>query len=148
MSDDKSSKAPIEEHEEVQQYKRFLDKQAKLAKDEVKSVDRKVLAFGMAAVTLLAVAICVALMIALYAATDKYLLKEGQLAECRDTNHTVQRELDKMDGKLEVYEAYLSDRRSDMVRKVIANYIRVEKIKPEDATLANFQQWVSGVGGK
>ena len=116
-------------------------------KEEIKSVSGKVLAFGMASVTLLAVVICGCLVVALFSMSSRYIDQLEIVQEKKDRIHDLQRELDRANGKLYVYEEFIVDRRQEIVHKLIVKYLRKEKIKSTDATLHDFEDWV-GVGGR
>jgi predicted DNA-binding protein YlxM (UPF0122 family) len=118
-------------------------------KEEIKSVSGKVLAFGMAAVTLLVVVICGCLLIALYSMSSRYLEQIEIAQDRQQTISAMRRALDRAEGKLEVYEEFLNDRREEIVHKMIVKYLRREKVKSTDATLKDFEQWVGiGIGGR
>lgn len=118
-----------------------------IEKEEIKSVNGKILAFGMAAVTLLVVVICGCLLLALYDMSSKYLTQTEIAQERQETIYTLRRALDRAEGKLYVYEAFISDKQETTVRKMITKYIRKENIKSTEVTLHDFERWV-GIGGR
>jgi len=120
---------------------------ALVEKEEIKSVSGRVLSFGLAAVTLLVVVICGCLVVALYGMSSRYFAQAEIAQERQATIHTMQRALDRAEGRLSVYEEFIGDRREEIVHKLIVKYLRREKIKSTDATLAAFEKWV-GIGGR
>ena len=118
-----------------------------LEQEEVKSISGNVLAFGLAAVTLLVVVICGCLLIALYSMSSRYLDQTAISQDRKDVIYTLQRALDRAEGRLSVYEEFLVDRREEIVQKLIVKYLRKEKTKSTDATLNDFEQWI-GLGGR
>lgn len=116
-------------------------------KEEVKSVDGKVLSFGLAAVMLLIVVICGCLVAGLFSVSSMYL-EQSELAQDRqETIHTLRRALDRAEGKLAVYEEFIGDRREQIVQKLIVRYLKKERVKSTDVTLDDFEKWV-GIGGR
>jgi len=120
---------------------------ADLEKEEIKSVNAKVLAFGLAAVTLLVVVICGCLVVALFSMSSRYVAQLEIAQERQEIIHTMQRALDRTEGKLSVYEEFISDRREDIVQKLIVKYLRKSKNKSNAVTLQDFENWM-GVGGR
>jgi hypothetical protein len=122
-------------------------------KEEVKSINGKVLAFGIIAVALVIACICGALMMMLFSANSRYVENANEVVECKSTMVAMQYELAEKKGRLDVYDEYLNDRRRDIIKKTIADYMKKENIKTTDVTLEEFKNWVfgipnpSGVGG-
>jgi len=115
--------------------------------EEIKSVNDKVLAFGLAAVTLLVVVICGCLLVALYGMSSRYL-EQSEISQNRqETIYTLQRALDNAEGKLYVYEAFINDKQERTMRKMITKYLRREKVKSTEATIEDFEKWI-GIGGR
>jgi hypothetical protein len=117
------------------------------ADEEIKSVSGKVLAFGLASVTLLAVVICGCLIVALFSMSSRYLDQVELAQERKEKIYGMQRELDLAHGKLYVYEEFISDRREEIVHKMIVKYLRKEKVRSTDTSLDEFEKWV-GIGGR
>ena len=116
-------------------------------KEEIKSVSGKVLAFGMATTTLLVAIICGGLIIALFSMSSRYLHQAQLSQERQEVITTMQRALDRAEGKLAVYEEFLGNRREIIVRKMITQYLRKERMRSTDVTLSDFEKW-AGIGGK
>jgi len=116
-------------------------------KDEIKSISGKVLAFGMTTVLLMILVICGCLLLALYSMSSRYLTQMKIAQERQATVFALQRSLDHVHGKLAVYEEFITDRREDIVQKVIVKYLRNAQAKSTDVTLNEFEKWV-GVGGR
>lgn len=70
-----------------------------------------------------------------------------------NTATTLQRALDRAEGKLSVYESYLAGTQASTVNSLVRKYLEQEKAKPENVTLAKFYKWLSeqfpnsGIGG-
>ena len=114
---------------------------------EIKSVNGKVLAFGLAAVTLLVAVICGALVVALFGMSSRYLQQEELTREKQAVIYTMQRALDRAEGRLAVYDEFIGDRRQTIVRKLIVQFLRKTNVKSTDVNLNEFENWV-GVGGR
>lgn len=114
-------------------------------KEETKSVNGKVLAFGIIAIGLVIACICGALMLLLYSSNNRYVESASNVIDCKSTLTTIQTELAEKNGKLLVYEEYLTDKRRDIIQKTIADYLLKEKVKTTEVTLEDFKNWMFGV---
>jgi len=115
--------------------------------EEIRSISGKVLAFGMAAITLLVVVICGCLILALYSTTSSYSEQVTISQNRQEVISTLQRALDRVEGKLYVYEEFITDRRKEVIHKAIVKYLTKENTKSTDVTLDDFERWV-GIGGR
>jgi DNA-binding transcriptional regulator of glucitol operon len=115
-------------------------------KEEIRSINGKVFAFGLTAITLLVVVICGCLLLALYSMSCHYLDQVKIAQDRQETIYTLRRALDRDEGKLYVYEAFLTDKQEQVVHKMITRYIRKEGIKSNEVTLNDFEKWM-GIGG-
>jgi hypothetical protein len=115
--------------------------------EEVKLVNGKVLAFGLAAVALIVVVICGALIIGLHGMSTRYISQLEISAERQEVIHSLTRALDRAEGKLAVYEEFIGNRREEITQKLIVKYLKKERIKSTDVTLNDFEKWV-GMGGR
>lgn len=114
---------------------------------EERSVDRKIFSFGIAAIALLVVVICGGLVAALYGVSAQYSAEMQSNGECRQNVFDLRRALDRAEGRLDVYEGFLSDRRKDVMKKMINEYVAKTKINPADVTLDKFKEWMFGANG-
>ncbi len=113
---------------------------------EVKSVSSKTFAFGVVAIILVALVCSACLVLGLFSMSERYITQLEVSASRQDTILTLTRALDRAEGKLAVYEAFLTDRQEDIVEKLISRYLKKERTNSGNVTLEAFQRWV-GIGG-
>lgn len=113
--------------------------------EEIKVIDSKVLAFSIGVVALLAIVVCVVLSVALHTASSLYIEKAEQVVEQAKTISVLQRALDRADGKLSVYETYLTNRNKDIVRNFIVKFLKKKSKSSSKATIRQFESWM-GIG--
>jgi len=130
-------------------------KKEEMKKEEVKIIDSKVLNFSIGVVALLAIVICTILSIALHTATSLYIKKSQDVIQQEKTISILQRALDRAEGRLSVYDAFLIKRNIDTIRSLIAKFQRDKHVNLEKVTVHQFEQFVQktypeyiGVGGK
>lgn len=118
--------------------------------EEIKVIDGKVFAFSIGVVALLAIVVCVVLVIALHSASSLYIEKAGEVVQQEKTISTLLRELDHSSGKLSVYENFLTNRNADIVRGLIAKFLRNEHKDSTKTTIKQFEGWMlnKGIGGR
>jgi hypothetical protein len=119
--------------------------------EKVYSLNSKFLSFGLAAIALIVVVICGGLIIGLYSMSTRYIDQLELAAERQKVIHSLTRALDRAEGKLLVYESYITDRREDSAKKLIVSYLRKTKSRSNQVTLADFEKWMDGgigVGGR
>jgi len=114
---------------------------------DIRIVNSTTLAFGISVVMVLVVVICGVLVLGLYSMSSRYLDTLEVANQRQQEIHTLTRALDRAEGKLNVYEAYITDRSSDLVHKLIVKYLKKEKLKSDKVTLDVFERWV-GRGGR
>ena len=112
----------------------------------VYNVNSKVLSFGIIVVLVLIIAICGGLLLALFSMSSRYFDQRELTAQNQETVYSLRRALDRAEGKLQVYEAFLVDRQEDIVQKLILRYLRKERVQSDGVTLRDFERWV-GIGG-
>lgn len=101
-------------------------------------------------VALLAIVVCVVLVIALHSASSLYIEKAEEVVRQEKTISTLLRELDHSSGKLSVYENFLINRNTDIVRGTIAKFLRNEHKDSTKVTIKQFEGWMldKGIGGR
>jgi len=117
------------------------------APEVVRSIDGRVLAFGFTAIILVLMGICGALVFGMFSLSTHYAAELKSSQGKQQTILVLQRALDRADGKLSVYEEFISDRREEIVEKLIVKFLRKERVKSDNVTLHDFERWV-GIGGK
>lgn len=106
------------------------------------SVDGRVLAFGMIALLVMIVLICTTLILFLASAQSKLADAESRLLEQTNMINTVQRSMDRAEGRLGVYEDFLIGTQAGPVRRTIRKYLLSEKVRSDVATVIQFEQWL------
>ncbi len=114
----------------------------KTEKEEIKVIDSKVLAFSIGVVALLAIVVCVILSIAVHTASSLYIEKSQEVVQQEKTISTLQRALDYAGGKLDVYETYLTNRNIDIVRNLLAKFLKEGHKSSAKATIKQFEGWM------
>jgi len=113
--------------------------------NNVRVVNSSVLAFAIGVVALLAIIICSVLVVFLYTVSQRYIEKSEIALSQGQTIVTMQRALDRTEGRLQVYEAYLVNRNVDIVKSLIARYLKRENKYSSAATIKQFEDWM-GIG--
>lgn len=130
------------EEEEKKEENIHITAQCLACSPRQKSADGRILAFGIATVILLVAVICGGLCYSLYEMTNKYLDSLAAATVCKEDGFQLRRALDHSEGKLGVYEEYLTDRRNDILKKALLEYVQRERVNPSEVSLDKFQQWI------
>jgi len=109
------------------------------------TIDSRVILFAFGVLLLFTLGACTTLMVFYHSASSRYHEQVGINQRQAQTHTTLQRSLDRADGKLQVYEAYLVNRNIDIVRNLIARFVKDERKDPAKATLKQFEVWL-GIG--
>jgi hypothetical protein len=112
-------------------------------KEEIKSVNEKVLAFGIASLLLIMVGICAFLIFLYYQTAQKVIDKSEKIIEQNETISDLRRALDRTEGRLSVYEDFLIGDRITGIKKMIIRFLRSEKAKSDETTLEQFEEWIA-----
>jgi len=111
-------------------------------KEEVKSINGKVLAFGLITIAAVLAVFCIIMAAAFFIVSNKYVDKSDRVIEQTETISTIQRALDRAEGRLYVYEAYLTNRNVDIMRQMIARFLKNTNKKSSKATIRDFEQFM------
>lgn len=114
--------------------------------EEVKSINGKVLAFGLITIAAVLAVFCMIMVVAFFVVAGKYVDKSNVVLEQSEVILTHQRSLNRAEGKLQVYEAYLVNRNIDIVRNLIKRYLKTNRKRSNAVTLDHFEMWL-GLGG-
>jgi len=82
---------------------------------------------------------------AFFMMSNKYIDQSERSQEQSENIMTLQRALDRSDGKLQVYETYLVNRNIDIVKRLITRFLRVKKKRSTNATIRDFEEFL-GMG--
>lgn len=117
---------------------------------KVVSVDSRVILLAVGVLSFFAIAACAVLMIFYLHASNQYAEQKEITLNQTETITTLTRSLERSDGKLSVYEAFLVNRNSDIVRGIIAKFLRTERKDSTKTTLRQFEGWMlnRGIGGR
>ena len=116
--------------------------------EEIKSVNEKVLAFGIATVMLLVVVICGALVIFLYSVSteltsslDEQIELKNEIVSKQNVIARLQRALDRAEGRLGVYEDFLIGTQVTAFKRLVKRFLKQQQTKSSEVTLQAFEQW-------
>ncbi len=118
--------------------------------EKVVSVDSRVILFAVGVLAFFAIAVCAVLMVFYLNAANQYADQREITLNQTETITTLTRSLERADGKLSVYEAFLVNRNSDIVRGLIARFLRNEHKDSTKTTIRQFEGWMinRGMGGR
>jgi hypothetical protein len=127
-------------------------------KEEIRSVNEKVLTFGIMTVLVLLISMCAVLVFFLYSATsdlsrerERVIEEKHKIMELQASVYDLRRALDKAYGKLSVYEDYLVGTQVSAFKKLVRRFLQNEQVKSDQVTLEQFESWVGdrvGIGGR
>ena len=109
------------------------------------SVDNRVILLAIGVLAFFALGACTVLMVFYINASNRYTEQKEITLQQAETISTMQRSLDRAEGRLGVYETYLVNRNVDIVRNLIAKFLKDERKSSAKATVRQFEGWM-GVG--
>lgn len=102
----------------------------------------KVLSVSFIGVCVTILIMMLVLTIALYKATNDYLDKMREVAKQEQMISTLQRALDRLEGKASVYERVFRSKEEEVTARMIMRFIQAEQKTAADLSLGDFEKWV------
>lgn len=106
------------------------------------SVDNRVILFAVGVLSFFALGACAVLMVFYLSASDRYTEQKEITLKQSETISALHLALERAEGKLTVYETYLVNRNVDIVRSLVAKFLRDEHKKSSSATIKQFESWI------
>lgn len=109
---------------------------------EVKVVNSRVLSFGLVTMAAFLLALFAVMTAAFFIVSNKYVDSSERSLEQSTEILTLQRALDRAEGKLYVYEAYLTNRNVDIMRQMIARFLKETRKRSTKATVRDLENFM------
>ena len=109
---------------------------------EIKVVNSRVLSFGLVTMAAFLLALFAVMTAAFFIMANKYVTSSERSLEQSTEILTLQRALDRADGKLTVYESYLTNRNIDIMRQMIARFLKTTNKRSSRATIKDLEDFM------
>ena len=106
------------------------------------STDVWVARFGFACLSLVLLVIVASLVFLLYQATNRIAICHEQKEELRQTAHDQRRMLDRLEGRIQVFETFLIGTQVSAFDSMVKRYLRTKRVKSDKVTLSEFEDWL------
>ena len=110
--------------------------------EEVKTVNNKVLAFGIISLLAMFLIITSVLLVFLFITTSKLYDAQDRILEQSELINDLQKSLHIVTGRVSVYENFLIGTQASSIRRLVRKFLKEEKVKSTETNLEEFENWV------